>query len=303
MGGVDSVHDVGNRLIAFDPAQGFRSAGDNHIIVAGGNPKRAFGVDEEFIGLDVSELGEIDLGAGDFGGIGDDGAVFVAGFAGFGEEDDVAVVTGVDRAFIDDSRRGGGVFGLVEVGEIDDEFGTAAEVAQRDGLLGGDEADLAGVDRSGVLDVLADEGDGVGVDLTGVDDVAFGFAEEIQITGHEVVVEDVHRRSDDGTDVDAGIRAEIDAVLVDQIEVPGGVQITEDVGRIVADDSCEHGGGGVDLVDIDGIAFVDTEFLPVDDGLLCGLVNVHDLSVDGDGDFAFHHFIAGRQRTGQQSAR
>ena len=125
----------------------------------------------------------------------------------------------------------------------------------------------------------------------------------VQISGHEVVVEDVHRGSDDGADVDAGVRAEVDAVLVDQIEVARGVQITKDIGWIVADDSCEHGGGGVNLIDVDGVAFVNTEFLPVDDGLLGSLVNIHDLAIGCDGDFTFHHFIAGRQRTGQQSAR
>ena len=235
---VEIVHQFGQCFVAIISAIAII---DN--ILACVERQRTIRVDEEVIGLDGTELREIDFGAGDFGGVGDDGAVFVAGFAGFGEEDDITVVAGVDCAFVDDGRRGGDVFGLVEVGEIDDEFGTAAEVAQRDGLLGGDEADLAGVDRAAVFDVLADEGDGVRVDLAFVDDVAFGFAEEIQLAGHEVIVEDVHRGSDDGADIDAGVRAEIDAVLVDQIEMARGVQVTEDVGWVVADDSCEHGGG------------------------------------------------------------
>ena len=81
-----------------------------------------------------------------------------------------------------------------------------------------------------------------------------------------------------------------------------GVQVTEDVGWVIADDSCEHGGGGVDLVDVDRVAFVNVELLPVDDSPIGGLVDVHGLAIDGDGDFTADDLMAGGQRTGKQSA-
>ena len=117
----------------------------------------------------------------------------------------------------------------------------------------------------GVADVAGQEGDELlGSDIALVDDVSFGGAAEQCPPGHECVVVHVHGAGDNGAGVDAGIRPEINTVLVHQVNDTGRFQQSLDDRGVFAENTRQHGRLRTRLGNMDTVSGADTEAVPVD---------------------------------------
>ena len=172
--------------------------------------------------------------------------------------------------------------------------------------LGGDDLDLAvaakvecdglarGEGRRALLrdddalvdDVLAEEGDEpavLGGERCLVDDLAVVLcADEVVASRHEVRVRDVHGGGDDRARIDLCARGEVDARRVDEEDASVRLQLSEDLGRVAAEDTVQEGRLCVRLEDAHALARCDIEGLPVDDGVLRVLMDRHLCRVRGD---------------------
>ena len=130
-----------------------------------------------------------------------------------------------------------------------------------------------------VDDVLAEEGDEpavLGGERCLVDDLSVVLcADEVVASRHEVRVRDVHGGGDDRARIDLCARGEVDARRVDEEDAPVRLQLSEDLGRVAAEDTVQEGRLCVRLEDAHALARCDVEALPVDDSVLRVLMDRH----------------------------
>ena len=130
-----------------------------------------------------------------------------------------------------------------------------------------------------VDDVLAEEGDEpavLGGERCLVDDLAVVLcADEVVASRHEVRVRDVHGGGDDRARIDLCARSEVDARRVDEEDASVRLQLSEDLGRVAAEDTVQEGRLCVRLKDAHALARRDVEALPVDDSVLRVLMDRH----------------------------
>ncbi len=216
---------------------------------------------------------------------GDDAAVAVDIGVLAGLEENAAALAdhaaGIDRAAVPDDdagdadaagfrRQGAEVGGIAfGAGDVDLDAGGGA-VDQAHGSAGGEDGfTLRRGDDAFVGDVAADQIDaaaGGGADFALVDDaLRRAVVDEDAATGEEVGIADVEGAGDEGGDVDLAAGADHDAGGVHQPDAAVGTQGAVDGGRVVQY-PVEHRTGGGGLGEVCGLAGLDGELLPVDDG-------------------------------------
>jgi len=110
---------------------------------------------------------------------------------------------------------------------------------------------------------------------------------------HERLVADVRAGRDQPRDIDLGILAEDDAVAVDQIDLAVGGQLAQDLADLWPGHPVERDRSGVGLAEIDPLARIDREIVPVDDHAVARLVDAHAASALAiDRRLAGHHLSA-----------
>ena len=100
-------------------------------------------------------------------------------------------------------------------------------------------------------------------------------ANEVVASRHEVRVRDVHGGGDDRARINLCARGEVDTRRVDEEDAPVRLQLSEDLGRVAAEDAVQEGRLCVRLEDAHALACCDIEGLPVDDGILRVLMDRH----------------------------
>ncbi len=94
-------------------------------------------------------------------------------------------------------------------------------------------------------------------------------------------------------DIDLRAGREHHARRVDQEDLAVGAQRAEDGRGTVADDAVQRNGRGAGLHELHGLAGADVEALPVEHGLVAGLVDHHGVGRRGaDAGLAGHHLRA-----------
>ena len=165
------------------------------------------------------------------------------------------------------------------LGGDDLDLAVAAKV-ERDRLARGEGCRaLLRDDDALVDDVLAEKGDEpavLGGERCLVDDLAVVLcADEVVASRHEVRVRDVHGGGDDRARIDLCARGEVDACRVDEEDASIRLQLSEDLGRVAAEDTVQEGRLCVRLEDAHALARCDVEALPVDDSVLRVLMDRH----------------------------
>ena len=95
-----------------------------------------------------------------------------------------------------------------------------------------------------------------------------GFIADIQGAGHERI------------DIDLGLPAEDEPILIEQIHLPVGRQLAENPAGILLEDPVQRHGRGGRLLELDGIFLADIEALPIQDGLIGILIDGHLVAGD-----------------------
>nr|WP_241674447.1 hypothetical protein [Candidatus Methylobacter oryzae] len=134
-----------------------------------------------------------------------------------------------------------------------------------------------------VADAFAKQGDvaAFGVQRALVDDFpGAACGRKRAPVGSQVAVAGVERGSDQTADVDLRTLAEQDAVRIDQIDLAVGVQFAHDLAAVRVGDAIDCDGGRIGLMKVDPGVAADIERLPVDAGVLAGLVHIHMGTVD-----------------------
>ena len=223
-------------------------------------------------------------GQADRGAAGADRAAFADGHVLVGDEADVAaagIAVGSDRPLVldvaaseecalDDALDVRGDLDVAGVLDVADHTGDIDREPAAVDRVEGDVLDRGhghGIrpDMPGVADVAGQEGDELlGSDIALVDDVSFGGAAEQCPAGHECVVVHVHGAGDNGACVDAGIRPEINTVLVHQVNDTGRFQQPLDNRGVFAENTRQHGRLRTRLGNMDTVSGADTEAVPVD---------------------------------------
>ena len=230
-------------------------------------PCRGGGVDEAALlhGVGSAEVNPAavlrDTGGDDLAGIADDarGELVV----GLGGDDDLTAGRAHDAAVVDER---------LHARRVDEQAGDAGggiEV-EADGFAGGeDDRARLGHDQAGVTDFGREERDVAAeraADRALVEDHTHrAVTAEVQSAGEEVRVGDRERRGDEGADVDARGRAEVDPLRVDEEDLAVGLDAAEDAAGVRADDAVEDRGRGRWLREPDGCITPDVEVLPIDD--------------------------------------
>ena len=174
---------------------------------------------------------------------------------------------------------------------------------QRDGMaccqchraeLGGDHAVIADI-RTQQRHIAA-----IGVDRAIVAHCALASATKFVVARHEVTISDVQAGGRQPAHIDLRALAKQDAVGVDQKHLAVGTQAAQNIGRIRAQHPVEDHRAFAGLHELHRLARSDIEALPIDDGVLRGLVDGGATRRTADvGDTGSHH-AAGRlgQRVG-----
>ncbi len=120
-----------------------------------------------------------------------------------------------------------------------------------------------------------------------VDDFRAGAARRAEAkrpARHERLVADIGTGRDQPRDIDLGILAEDDAVAVDQIHLTIGGQFAEDLADLGPGHAVERDRSCIRLAEIDPLACIDREIVPVDDDTVARLVDPQPagpLAIDG----------------------
>ena len=110
---------------------------------------------------------------------------------------------------------------------------------------------------------------------------------------HERLVADIGAGRDKPCDIDPGILAEDDAVAVDEIHLPIGGELAQDLADLGPGDAVERDRARVGLAEIDALAEADREIVPVDDHPVARLVDPHPVGALAiDCRLAGHHLAA-----------
>ncbi len=245
-------HDVDGTVLAAGLRTGVQRAGNFDVAVVSHEVNAAVALDDA---LCTDDTGLIDHRTGQRSSV------------GRGEID--AGTIGEDLALIGDGgrRHGRGVQ------RIADQL-VAGEIERH--LIGSGQEDGA---EPGANDAGSAIGDGIaeqrhiatidGVDHAFVDHAGAGNtrrARKPMHPGHEVCVGDVHGRRHQAGDVNAGGRAEKDAVGVDQKHLAVGREVAEDAAGRASCHPVQHDGTAVRLHELDRIAGADREAVPIDHG-------------------------------------
>ena len=230
-------------------------------------PCRGGGVDEAALlhsvgGTEIDAAAVLrDTGSDDLAGIADDArGEFIVGLGG---DDDLATGRAHDAAVVDERLHARGV------DEQAGDAGGGIEV-EADGFAGGeDDRARLGHDQARVTDFRREERDVAAeraADRALVEDhTRRALAAEVQASREEVRVTDRERRGDEGADVDAGVRTEVDALRIDEEDLAVGLDAAEHPAGVRADDAIEDRGRRRWLREPDGRITPDVEVLPVDD--------------------------------------
>ena len=253
---------VGEQRRMIEQRDGRRDDGDIATL-----PCRGGGVDEAALlhrvgSAEVNPAAVLrDTGGDDLAGIADDarGELVV----GLGGDDDLTAGRAHDAAVVDERLHARGV------DEQAGDAGGGIEV-EADGFAGGeDDRARLGHDQSGVTDFGREERDVAAeraADRAFVEDhTRRALAAEVQSAREEVRVTDRERRGDEGADVDAGVRTEVDALRIDEEDLAVGLDAAEHPAGVRADDAIEDRGRRRWLREPDGRITPDVEVLPVDD--------------------------------------
>ena len=159
----------------------------------------------------------------------------------------------------------------------------------------------------------------IGLQAARVDDLARGIQEdEASVLGAEMAL--VHdraialvretpfscgvaagvagRRGDQPGHVDLRILAEQDAVGIQEEDLAVGLQASEDLGSVIADDAVDRDGLAVRLDELHGVTRADVEALPVHPQGLGALGDRHRVRGCGDAPGALGHLTTLRERGG-----
>ena len=253
---------VGEQRRIIEQRDGRRDDGDIATL-----PCRGGGVDEAALlhGVGGAEehaaavLG--DTGGDDLAGIADDaGGEFVVRLGG---DDDLTARRAHDASVVDERLHARGV------DEQAGDAGGGIEV-EADGFAGGeDHRARLGHDQAGVTDFGREERDVAAeraADRAFVDDrTRRAITAEVQASREEVRVGDRERRGDEGADVDARGRTEVDALRIDEEDLAVGLDAAEHPAGVRADDAIENRGRRRRLREAHRRIATDVESLPVDD--------------------------------------
>lgn len=130
----------------------------------------------------------------------------------------------------------------------------------------------------------ADGTPGAGGDDAVVLDGGIGAARagEAMVACHEVTVIQIGGGGDETADINTGILADDDAVLIDEHDVAVGGELAQEGGSVWPGDAVEGNAVGAGLDEADFFASANVELLPVNDGLVRSLID-EDLA-GGSGD-------------------
>ena len=181
-------------------------------------------------------------------------------------------VRGLDQLFVFDQGLDGGWVNL-DVDQV------AAVKLERDPFARRQcHGAMVGGDRAAVDHRRADEGD---IAAVGCGDLAIidhrrrrSVASEVVFAVGKVLVGDIHRRGDQPTDIHLRGLAEDHAARIDQKHLPVGGQLALNHRGITLQHPVECHGIGVGLLELDLRRRADVEGLPVQRGLLGGLVDL-----------------------------
>ena len=115
-----------------------------------------------------------------------------------------------------------------------------------------------------------------GGDVSQIDDGGVRQARNVEVVlaRHEVFIADVVGGGEEAGRVDARMGPEQNAVAIDDEDAAVGRQgAVEERRPLPADHAVERGRGAVGLIEGGGLAAADIEGLPIDDGVLAGLVD------------------------------
>lgn len=94
--------------------------------------------------------------------------------------------------------------------------------------------------------------------------------------GKKILVGYIRRGGEQAVHIHPGRWAEQDTVRIDQPDVSVGLQLPEQLRRVVADDPVEGDGTLAGLIEFCQFTRVDAETVPVDDSPVAGLVHDRD---------------------------
>ena len=182
---------------------------------------------------------------------------------GLGGDDDLTAGRAHDAAVVDERLHARGV------DEQAGDAGGGIEV-EADGFAGGeDDRARLGHDQARVTDFRREERDVAAeraADRALVEDhTRRALAAEVQASREEVRVTDRERRGDEGADVDAGVRTEVDALRIDEEDLAVGLDAAEHPAGVRADDAIEDRRRRRRLREAHGRIAPDVEVLPIDD--------------------------------------
>ena len=103
-----------------------------------------------------------------------------------------------------------------------------------------------------------------GIDAATVNDATLALAAEGLGIAVQAGVIHVQGGSHQPADIDLGTRAEQDAVGVDQVHLPVGIEVTEDLGAAGVKDAVDRDGGSRGLNEIDSLLRPNVEAFPID---------------------------------------
>ena len=253
---------VGEQRRVIQERDGRRDDGDIATL-----PCRCGGVDEAALlhgigGAEVDPAAVLrDPGGDDLAGVADDArGEFVVRLGG---DDDLTAGRAHDTTVVDER---------LHARRVDEEAGDAGggiEV-EADGFAGGeDDRARLGHDQSGVADFGREERDVAAeraADRAFVEDhTRRALAAEVQTSREKVRIGDRERRGDEGADVDAGVRTEVDALRIDEEDLAVGLDAAEHPAGVRADDAIEDRRRRRRLREAHGRIAPDVEVLPIDD--------------------------------------
>ena len=161
-----------------------------------------------------------------------------------------------------------------------------------------------GDDDAIVADAATQEGDiaaAVHGDRATVQHRAAAGAGKAVVALHEVGVGDVERRGHQAADIDLRSGREQHAVGIDHEHLAVGAEAAEDAGRVGAEHPVQSHRTGVRLHEPHRLAAPDVEALPVDHGVLAGLVDGQRAGPGRQAGAARGDLAAGRQGEGRRA--